>query len=111
MVKYIDVKNGCNLIKFDKETEEIKTLDNFGTNIDYMWIADEDGVLDDITINTGDIIIRMYGFGDYDRNKKVIVIKDEQLKNFYKEMKEYYEKQKAERDLCCDCVCENKCRG
>lgn len=59
MINYIDVKTGYNLIKFNNDTSEIKMLDSFGTNIDYIWIADEEGILNDVPVNIGDIIIRM----------------------------------------------------
>lgn len=100
MIKYIDTKTGYNLIKFDKEKDEIKMLDSFGTNIDYMWIADEEGTLNDIHVNAGDIIIRMYG-----NNRETLVIKDEQLKNYYKALKENIDKEREKHEKCCDCEC------
>lgn len=100
MVKYIDTKTGYNLIKFDKESDEIKMLDSFSTNIDYMWIADEEGMLNDIHVNVGDIIIRMYG-----NNRETLVIKDEQLKNYYKSLKENIDKEREKHEKCCDCEC------
>lgn len=107
MIKYIDVKTGYNLVKFDKENDEIKMLDSFSTNIDYMWIADEEGILNDIHVNVGDLIIRMYGDTCKLDDRKTLVIKDEQLKNYYKDLKERMEARKAERENCCECCdCE-----
>lgn len=103
MIKYIDVKTGCKLIKFDKENDEIKMLDTFSTNIDYMWIADEEGILDDIHVNVGDLIIRMYGDTYKLDDRKTLVIKDEQLKNYYKDLKERMEARKDEREKDCEC--------
>ena len=105
MITYIDVKTGYNLIKFDKENDEIKMLDSFGTNIDYMWIADEEGTLNDIHVNAGDIIIRMYGNNGDISNRDILVIKDEQLKNYYKTLKENIDKEREKYEKCCDCNC------
>lgn len=103
MIKYIDTKTGYNLIKFDKEKDEIKMLDNFGTNIDYMWIADEEGMLDDIHVNVGDLIIRMYGCNGKINDRKTLVVKDGQLKNYYNALKEEVEERKAKREKDCEC--------
>lgn len=103
MVKYIDAKTGYNLIKFDKENDKIEMLDSFGTNIDYMWIADEEGMLDDIHVNVGDLIIRMYGCNGKIGDRKTLVVKDEQLKNYYNALKEEVEARNAERENCCEC--------
>ena len=103
MIKYIDAKTGYNLIKFDKEKDEIKMLDSFGTNIDYMWIADEEGMLDDIHVDAGDLIIRMYGYSGKINDRKTLVVKDEQLKNYYNALKEEVEARNAERENCCKC--------
>lgn len=105
MITYIDAKTGHNLFKFDKENDEIKILDSFGTNIDYMWIADEEGTLNDIHVNAGDIIIRMYGNNGDISNREILVIKDEQLKNYYKALKENIDKEREKHEKCCDCNC------
>lgn len=109
MIKYIDAKTGYNLIKFDKEKDEIKMLDSFGTNIDYIWIADEEGMLDDIHVDAGDLIIRMYGCNGKINDRKTLVVKDEQLKNYYNALKEEVEVRNAERENCCECCDCNLC--
>lgn len=103
MIKYIDAKTGYSLIKFDKENDKIEMLDSFGTNIDYVWIADEEGMLDDIHVNSGDLIIRMYGYNGNLDDRKTLVVKDEQLKNYYNALKEKVEARKAEHENCCEC--------
>lgn len=112
MIKYIDVKTGYNLIKFDKENDKIEMLDSFGTNIDYMWIADEEGMLDDIHVDTGDLIIRMYGCNGKIDDRKTLVVKDEQLKNYYNTLLKEMKAREAEREKgceCCDCnLCHTK---
>lgn len=109
MIKYIDAKIGYNLIKFDKENDKIETLDSFGTNIDYMWIADEEGMLDDIHVDAGDLIIRMYGCNGKINDRETLVVKDEQLKNYYNTLKEKVEAREAEREKGCECCGCNLC--
>lgn len=109
MIKYIDAKTGYNLIKFDKENDKIEMLDSFGTNIDYMWIADEEGMLDDIHVDAGDLIIRMYGCNGKIDDRKTLVVKDEQLKNYYNTLLEEMKARKAEREKCCECCDCNLC--
>lgn len=104
MVKYIYAK-GSQLIKFDKDTENISCLDYTGTSIDWIWVADEDGVLNDEEVKAGDVIIAFYEVtGD---ERRVIVVKDQKIKDFYKELSDYYKMRKQERQAtkCCDCAC------
>lgn len=112
MVKYFNVSESSTLMKFDKVAEKITGLSNLSTDIDWLWIADEDGELDGKEIKAGDIIIRMYGIGkDRYQNKEVFIIKDEALKNYYKRMLEYYDEMRKKEE-CCDCEavsCGTKC--
>lgn len=104
MVKYIYAK-GSQLIKFDKDTENISCLDYTRTSIDWIWVADEDGVLNDEEVKAGDVIIAFYEVtGD---ERRVIVVKDQKVKDFYKELSDYYKMCKLERQAtkCCDCAC------
>lgn len=104
MVKYIYAK-GSQLIKFDKDTENISCLDYTRTSIDWIWVADEDGVLNDEEVKVGDVIIAFYEVtGD---GRRVIVVKDQKVKDFYKELSDYYKMRKLERQAtkCCDCAC------
>lgn len=108
MVKYLNTINGSCLIKFNKETEEVKSLESMSTNIDWMWIADEDGELDGKEIKTGDIVFRMYGIGKDRCKREFFIIKNEGLKDYYKRVIEYH-KQQAEKNSCCDCECATCC--
>lgn len=104
MVKYIYAKNS-QLIKFDKDTENISHLDYTISNINWIWVADEDGVLNDEEVKVGDVIISFYDVtGD---GRRVIVVKDQKMKDFYKELSDYYKKRKLERQAtnCCGCTC------
>lgn len=110
MVRYIYVKSS-QLIKFDKDTENISCLDFTGANIDWIWVADEDGVLNDEEVKAGDVIIAFYEVtGD---ERRVIIVKDQKIKDFYKELSDYYKMRKLERQAtkycdcaCCECECE-----
>lgn len=110
MVKYIYAKSN-QLIKFDKDTENISSLNNTGSNINWIWVADEDGVLNDEEVKAGDVIISFYEVnGD---GRRVIVVKDQKIKDFYKELSDYYKMRELERQAtkCCDCTCcEYKCK-
>lgn len=104
MVRYIYVKSS-QLIKFDKDTENISCLDFTGANIDWIWVADEDGVLNDEEVKAGDVIISFYEVtGD---ERRVIIVKDQKIKDFYKELSDHYKTRKLERQAtkCCDCAC------
>lgn len=104
MVKYIYAKSN-QLIKFDKDTENISSLNNTASHIDWIWVADEDGVLNDEEVKAGNVIIAFYEVtGD---GRRVIVVKDQKVKDFYKELSDYYKMRKLERQAtkCCDCTC------
>lgn len=109
MVKYIYAKSN-QLIKFDKDTENISCLNHTVSNINWIWIADEDGVLNDEEVKAGDVIISFYDVTDDGR--RIIVVKDQKIKDFYKELSDYYKKRKLERQAtkCCGCACcEREC--
>lgn len=104
MVKYIYAKSS-QLIKFDKDTENISYLDHTKTSIDWIWVADEDGVLNDEEVKAGDVIIAFYEVtGD---GIRVFIVKDQKIKDFYKELSDHYKMRKQERQAtkCCDCAC------
>lgn len=119
MIKYLYVLDGSQLVKFNKETEDITCLNNKSTNIDWMWIADEDGTFGDEEIKAGDIILRMYGIGKGNlrySEREYFIIKDEKLKDYYKRLnefniertKELEENLKCENcESCGDCCSDN----
>lgn len=108
MIKYI-VTTNRNLIKFNTETQDIATQNNISFGLDWMWIAEDDGTVNDQEVNAGDIILSMYSI---DRNarhdeREVFVIKDEKLKDYYKRLIEFQDarrlKQREECEAnCCD---------
>ena len=117
-MKYLTVNRGSQIILFDKKNETANAISYMSTNIDYLWIAPEDGT---ITINgnieaisAGDVIIRLYGLGDYE-DREYIVLKDDNLKSYYKRLADHEEKMIKKKikyagspDLACDgCVSES----
>ena len=91
-MKYITANKTNAIILFDEKNEIVNGIDSTSSNIDYLWIAPEDGT---ITINgdiklveAGDIILRMYGIND-DPNREYILLKDDNLKSYYKRLIDY----------------------
>lgn len=103
MTKYISCNSSSNLIKYNKENDEITTLDHISSGIDWIWIADEDGIIDNKIVNKGDIILRMYGIED--DNRQIIIIENRDLRDYYKRV-EKYRAEKAKQYNCCNDCCE-----
>lgn len=115
MVHYIDTVNGNKLVKFNKENESVTILKNINSYIEYVWVADEEGVFDGVQINVGDIIIRMYDCtNSISDNKKILVIKDNVLKEHYRRAIEYLNKINLKKpcgdcELDCTCCSDSNC--
>lgn len=106
MIKYI-VTTNSNLIKFNTETQDITTQNNISFGIDWMWIAEDDGTVNDQEVNAGDIILSMYSI---DRtmditSREVFVIKDEKLKDYYKRLIEFQDAQRLKQRVECEAKC------
>lgn len=105
MIKYI--KNpGSSLIKFNDQTFETNILSNACTNIDWIWIFDEDGIFDNTPVKTGDICIRLYSLDKDDSNaKEYIIIKNSELNDYYRryeEARKMYRESILEPQSCCE---------
>lgn len=113
MINYLGTNEGSSLIKFNKENEELKVLNNISSMINWLWIADEDGKLNGKEVKAGDIILRMYGIDDRSK-REYLIINDEVLKDYYKRVIEYH-KQREEKNSCYDCCeaisCGPTCKG
>lgn len=110
MINYIHTK-GSQLIKFNDETKEINTVDNTSANIDWLWIANESGVINGNEVNPGDIIIALYGIEETrGRDREIFVIKDATLIDYYKRLSDYYEKRRKEHEADMSCSsCNGRC--
>ena len=79
MKKFVIV--GSDLIVLDTDTMDVDAVGNCSTSIDWMYIAPDDGVLNDGTpVKKGQLIVRMYGVdegGPQELPRKTIVIQDE----------------------------------
>ena len=110
-MKYITANKTNALILFDEKNEIVNGIDSTSSNIDYLWVAPEDGM---ITINgdlklveAGDIILRMYGISDHP-NGEYILLKDDNLKSHYKRLidhnnlmrEKYAAKENLVSDMC-----------
>lgn len=106
MIKYIVTPNS-NLLKFNTETQDITTQCNQHVGIDWLWIAEENGVLNDLEVNTGDIILSMYPIDRTMDNtpREVFIIKDEKLKDYYKRRIEFQDAQRLKQYEDCERPC------
>ena len=107
MIKYLLPKDCRNLIKINTEDlDNIKTTAYHRINIDWLWIADEDGEFNGKQVNKGDIIISFYGMPGVDNSRETVIVKDEALKDYYARYdeaeKEYETKISTTCDDCCD---------
>ena len=115
-MKYLTVNRASEIILFDEKNETANTVSYRHTNIDYLWIAPEDGTItingNVGMINAGDVILRLYGFGDHD-GREYIVLRDDRLKSYYKRLADHEEKMIKKKyagspDPDCDgCVAES----
>lgn len=90
MKKYISQNTGSTLVYIDTETTEVESTDRVSTNIDWLWVAPCDGVLDEVEVKEGDIIIKCYPISGNDR--ETFVVKDEALKDYYKRYTQVHNK-------------------
>lgn len=98
MIKYI-VTTNSNLIKFNTETQDITFQNNQSFNIDWLWVAEEDGITNDQEVKVGDIILSMYPIDRKTENatREIFIIKDEKLKDYYKRLIEFDKERFAKR--------------
>ena len=106
MIKYINDARGISstLVKFNSKTLDVASIDNLYINIDYMWLADEDGELNGKPVSAGDIIVRMYAVKDDNRGGEIFIIKDEALRDYYKRYIEYRESLRVNSEVKCACA-------
>lgn len=95
MINYIVNSTSC-ILKFDDDTKKINTIQSISPNIDWLWIADEDGFInaDNTTeVKAGDLIISFYNVKDgREDRREVIVVTDNNIRDYYKRLKECRDK-------------------
>lgn len=105
MIKYIiPEESSRSIIKFDTGTLKPVLLYANTTYIDWMWIADEDGVYEGKPVKKGNIIIRFYN--NYGAEKASIIVLDApELTNIYNQIEEDRKNYNAkyEQKACCEC--------
>lgn len=106
MIKYIKkIDDGSSLlVKFNTETQDIDTISNVSTYIDWIWVVDEDGEFNNESVSAGDLIIRMYSINYKTKSNEFFIVRDSKLKEFYKGVLEY-KKTQREVEHCDDCGC------
>lgn len=109
MVKYI-VTTNSQIVKFNTETQDVTLQDNQSFRIDWLWVAEDTGVVNDLEVEIGDIILSMFPVDESGINHKreVFVIKDEKLKDYYKRVIEFNKaQQKINECEATQCCCNN----
>lgn len=107
-MKYITTNKANGIILFDSENEIANVVSSTYTNIDYLWVAPENGTItmngDTKLIEAGDVILRLYGISD-GSNMEYILLKDDNIKSYYKRLIDHNnlirEKRSTEDSLCC----------
>ena len=108
MIKYIAPENNRVLIKINTENvDNIKIVESTQTNIDWMWIADEDGEFEGKTVKKGNVIIKFYDNYNSLENE-FIIIDNEELTDIYKKIAEKRQQYLDSVASKCDCE-DNTC--
>lgn len=91
-MKYITSDKSNALILFDAKSESIDSVSSTSYNVDYLWIAPVNGVINingnDELVEVGDIILRLYSIGDGPK-REYILLKNDDLKSYYKRLTDY----------------------
>lgn len=105
MIKYIAPENSRALIKINTENvDNVKIVESTQTNIDWMWIADEDGEFEGKSVKKGNVIIKFYDNYNSLENK-FIIIDNEELTDIYKKIAE--KRQQYLDSVASKCECGN----
>ena len=107
-MKYITTNKTNGIILFDSENEIANVVSSTYTNIDYLWVAPENGTItmngDTKLVEAGDVILRLYDISD-GSNMEYILLKDDNIKSYYKRLIDHNnlirEKRSTEDNLCC----------
>lgn len=95
MIKYIGEDTCSALLKFNTETTELSRIESKSSNVDWVYIVDEDGILEDTPVKAGDIIFRMYKYEGL-AHCPYFIIPSENLKKYYSDRDEICNKHRKE---------------
>ena len=106
-MKYVTTNKTNGIILFDSENEIANAVSSTYTNIDYLWVAPENGTItmngDTKLVEAEDVILRLYGIND-GNNMEYILLKDDNIKSYYKRLIDYnnliIEKRATKDNLC-----------
>ena len=88
-MKYVTTNKTNGIILFDSENEIANVVSSTYTNIDYLWVAPENGTItingDTKLVEAGDVILRLYGISD-GNDMEYILLKDDNIKSYYKRL-------------------------
>lgn len=120
MIKYFCAANELCVYSLDKDSEDIKRIDNFYA--DYMYYIPEDGELTYTktdgskvkrSVTKGTLILKMYPISR-DADKELIFVENDELKDYYNRLLEKRKEEMEEKaagnpcNSCCDCGCNCK---
>ena len=115
MVKYICSVDRGIVISYDKDIENVSTLDNF--YVDYMYYVPEDGEWvytksdgskNKRSVTKGTIVLKMYPISKED-DREYIFVENDEVKDHYNRLLEKRKEEKKKSTSCdieCDCACE-----
>lgn len=105
MIKYFIANR--HLVKVNTENlDKIDMIDYHPININWLWIADEDGELDGKPVSKGDMVISFYDMFGIKDSRETVIVKDEALKDYYRRFDEARTKSEADmQNSCCEKVC------
>lgn len=100
-MKYITIDKSNALILFDAKNESVDSVSSTSSNIDYLWIAPANGMINingnDEPVEVGDIILRLYSIDDSPK-REYVLLKNDGLKSYYKKLADYNNAIRAKYD-------------
>lgn len=111
MINYYTNVDKAIMHKVDFESRKFDTIDYF-SRIDYAYIVDEDGELIITTkdgektysVQSSDLVLRMYSADKDYCNKEFIVIHNDEIKDYARRYKAFFE-ENLKKTECEDCNC------
>lgn len=115
MVKYICSVDRGIVISYDKDIENVSTLDNF--YVDYMYYIPEDGEWiytkkdgskNGRSVTKGTIVLKMYPISKGD-DREYIFVENDEAKDHYNRLLEKRKEEAEKKAASCDTDCDTGC--